>query len=304
MKTRPPTLPGSEPRTGHAAGGVAHVHVGAPELLPEDLERPVGPEVASELVDREVEAHARGHAVHRREAQAGRLQLAEATAQQRLLDLDLLLGVQRDGRELAVLGDGHRRIGHAAVVGAGGGEDQAGATPASWARATTLRLPPTFTVGRDCRILGAGRVPDDGREMHDRVRAREGARAGGRITHVAADDLGTEPRHMRGNVFLAVQQRIQHTDVMAAVCELLDDAGSDVAQPSGHGYTHAPSLPESLTRSRAVCNAGVAPGAGPSTPTRPRPDAQATSSILAAACSASAAVCARSKRRLVVSSCL
>src|SRR6185312_1325336 len=34
----------------HAAGGVAHVYVGAPELLAEDLEGPVGPEVAGELV--------------------------------------------------------------------------------------------------------------------------------------------------------------------------------------------------------------------------------------------------------------
>ena len=177
-------------------------------------------------------------------------------------------------------------------------------TPASWARATTLRLPPMFTSVETAGSLAQAGSPDDGREMHDRVRAREGACAGGRIAHVAADDLGTEPRHMRGNVFLAVQQRIKHTDVMAAVCELLNDAGSDVAQPSGHGYAHAPSLPESPTRSRAVCNAGEAPGAGPSTPTRPRRDAQATSSILAAACSASAAVCARSKRRLVVSSCL
>ena len=216
MKTRPPTLPGSRAEDEHhAAGGVAHVHIGAPELLTEDLERPVGPEVAGELVDREVEAHARSHAVHRREAQAGRLQLAEATAQQRLLDLDLLLGVQRDGRELAVLGDGHRRIGHAAVVGAGGGEDQPAHTRVL-GTGDDVAAAADIHLGRDCRILGTGRVPDDGREMHDRVRAREGARTGARITHVAADDLGTKSRHMRGNVFLAVQQRIQHTNVMAA----------------------------------------------------------------------------------------
>src|SRR3954463_1223653 len=48
-------------RGAHGPGSVAHMHVRAPELLAEDLELLVGPEVAGELVDGEIEAHARGH---------------------------------------------------------------------------------------------------------------------------------------------------------------------------------------------------------------------------------------------------
>ena len=62
------------------AGRVADVHVGPPELLAEDLELAIRPEVARELVHRQVEAHARGDAVDRREAQAGRSQRPELAA--------------------------------------------------------------------------------------------------------------------------------------------------------------------------------------------------------------------------------
>src|SRR4051812_35855830 len=46
---------------------VVDVDIGPPELLAEDVELPVAPEVARELVDREVEAHARRRAVDRGE---------------------------------------------------------------------------------------------------------------------------------------------------------------------------------------------------------------------------------------------
>src|SRR4051794_9603414 len=76
-----------------AAGRVAHVHVGPPELLPEDLEVAVGPQVAGELVDREVEAHAGGDAIDGGEAQAGDGREGRRL-EQVALHGDLLLGVQ------------------------------------------------------------------------------------------------------------------------------------------------------------------------------------------------------------------
>ena len=54
----------------HGARRITHVDVGAPELLSEHLEVAVGPEVAGELVDCEVESHSWSDAVHGRESQA------------------------------------------------------------------------------------------------------------------------------------------------------------------------------------------------------------------------------------------
>src|SRR3954451_13785815 len=67
----------------HGAAGVGDVDVRAPELLAEDLELAAGPQPQRELVDREVEAHARGQPVDGGEAQARRGQAVGLPAEQR-----------------------------------------------------------------------------------------------------------------------------------------------------------------------------------------------------------------------------
>src|SRR5271166_2730858 len=144
----------------HRAAGVAHVDVGAPELLAEDLELAVGPEFAAELVDSQIEAHAPPDAVDRREPQAGRRQ-AVGGAEDQLLHSDLLLGIQRDRAQLAVLGDRHRRVRHAPVVRAGGGEHQP--LDASLARVGHERLGGLHVnFVRQLGIASACGIADDG----------------------------------------------------------------------------------------------------------------------------------------------
>src|SRR2546423_10600934 len=88
----------------HGAARIADMDVRAPELLAEDLELVPGPQLERELVDGQVEAHARREAVDGGEAHAGGRHPVR-TRQQRQLHRHLLLGVERDRGEHAVLGD-------------------------------------------------------------------------------------------------------------------------------------------------------------------------------------------------------
>jgi hypothetical protein len=58
LKTSPETFSRSEASTSDGSPPVVDVHVGAPEELTEDVELAARPEVAGELVDGQVEAHA------------------------------------------------------------------------------------------------------------------------------------------------------------------------------------------------------------------------------------------------------
>src|SRR5262249_39678717 len=69
---------------------VDDVDVGAPELFPEYLELVIGPQLARELIDREIEPHSRGYPVNGRKSQACRLEVTVIVVQQPLLDLDLV----------------------------------------------------------------------------------------------------------------------------------------------------------------------------------------------------------------------
>ena len=150
----------------HRAAGVGDVDVGPPELLAEHLEVAIGPQVARELVDGQVEAHPRRGAVDGGEAQAGGLQLGVLVAQDRLLHPDLLLGVERHGRQLALLGDRHGRVLHASVVRARRGEHElldAGGARVGQQRARRVRRSRRSSAPGRARRRDRRRSPPGGR---------------------------------------------------------------------------------------------------------------------------------------------
>jgi hypothetical protein len=207
---------------------VAHVDVRAPELLAEDFELTVGPEFARELVDGQVEAHAPAHAVHGRNAKAGRLDAARSAAEDQLLHPDLLFGVQRNRAELYILGDRHRRIGHAAIVGAGGGEHEP-------LNARLTRVGDETSCGLHVDLVGelgiapARRVADDRGKVDDAVDARERAFARLCIADVRADHLNACTFLLGRDVLLAVQKRVEHPNLVLRLAQLLNEECPDVA---------------------------------------------------------------------------
>ena len=233
--------------------------VGPPELLAEDLEPAVGPQVAGELVDREVEAHPRSDAVDRGEADAGRGEGRRVEAEQRLLDRDLLLRVERHGRELAVLGDRDQGIGHAAVVRARRGEDEAIDAGVRGVLDQGHRGDDVDGLAR-LRIARARRVADDRREMHDRVGAAQRLGAGVGVADVGDEQLDAALAQRVRAALLVVQERVEHADLVRGRQQLLGDQHADVPGPAGdqRGAVHGshPSvglyrIPEALRSSAA-----------------------------------------------------
>ena len=206
------------------------MHVRAPELLAVDVERAAVPQVARELVDGEVEAHPLGDAVDRGEAQAGRVR----QRQQLALDRHLLLGVERDRRERRGLVDGHERVGHAAVVRARRGEHDARHAGVLDQRARALDVDGLRQLG----VLGARRVADDRRQVHDRLGAVERRAAGGGVADVAAQHPGAGRLERGRHVLLAVQQRVEHRDLVAGGQQLARRRRADVAGAAGDRDPH------------------------------------------------------------------
>ena len=65
--------------------------------------------------------------------------------------------------------------------------------------------------------------------MHDRLGAVDAPGAGLGVADVAAHDLDALALELGGDVLLAVQQRVEHTHVVAGGEQLVDDQGADVA---------------------------------------------------------------------------
>jgi hypothetical protein len=222
--------PGLEHRDD-AAGGVAHVDVGPPELLAEDFEVATGPEFAGELVDGEVEAHALSGPVDRREAQAGGDHRAGAVGQEHFLDLDLLLGVEGDRRQRRLLVDGNLRVGHAAVVGAGRGEHEvADSGRARVVDETAGRL--DVDLGGQLGILRAGGVADDRRQVHDRVDSLDRLPAQLVVADVADQDLGAALGEAIRDRLLSVQEAVEDAHLTAALKEFRRHFRADVTGAS------------------------------------------------------------------------
>ena len=179
--------------------------VGTPELLAEHFELPVGPQIAGELVDREVEAHPPPDPIHRRKAQARGFGGSGAAVQDQLLHADLLLGIQRHRAQLALLGYRNVRIDHPPVVRAGRGEHQslhAKAVCVGDERAGRSDV----DVVRGLGIEGASRIADDRGQVHDLLGTRQGARAGLIVTHIGAYHLYPRPLLLAGDVLLTVKK--------------------------------------------------------------------------------------------------
>ena len=209
-------------------GDIARMHVGAPELLAEDLEVAARPEISGELVDREIEAHARCRTVDRSQAQARGMERVALEGEQEPLDTHLLGCVQRDGSQLAVLPNRDRRVEHAAVVGAGRGEHEArhagglGVGDKRCARADV-------DVVRELGVPRAGRIADDGGEMDHRVDAGERRGTYRAVSDIPLDDLDAVALEPRSDVALAVQQPVEHAHLPPGGAQLAAGMPSDVS---------------------------------------------------------------------------
>ena len=148
------------------SSGVSHVDVRPPKELAVDLQCVLRPEVAGELVDREVEPHPVGDPVDGGKAQAGPSQPLVISGEQRRLDRDLLFRVQRHGTEFSGLVDRNGRIGHPPVVAARRGEDEA-FDPNSRRVIDECAASLDIDGVRQLGLTGTRRIADDGRQMDD-----------------------------------------------------------------------------------------------------------------------------------------
>ena len=157
---------------------------------------------------------------------------SRAAGQDQLLHADLLLGVERHGTQLSLLGDRHLRIGHAPVVRAGGGEYEslhAGVVGVGDERSRGLHVD---LVG-DRGIERARRVADDRSEVHDGVHAgqRPPARIG--VADVRTDHLDATAFLLCGDVLLAVKQRVEYAHLASALAQLSGEERTDIAAAAG-----------------------------------------------------------------------
>ncbi len=211
--------------------------VGPPERLAEHVELLVGPEVARELVDGQVEAHPVADAVDRRKAQAGGRHAVVVTLEQALLHGDLLLRVERHRAQLAGLVDRDGRVGHAAVVRACGGEQEA--LHAGFARlGDQVRGPLDVDRVGQLGVAPAGGIAHDRGQMDHGVHAREGGLARLGVAHVAALQVDAQGLEPRGHVLLLVQQHVQRAHLVPGGQQLVDQLSADVAGASGYQHLH------------------------------------------------------------------
>ena len=180
-------------------------------------------------------------AVDGREAQAGRPQAVPVSVdrlQQRLLDADLLLGVERHGPQLAALVDRNRRVVHAPVVGAGGGEHEPLDSERRGRPSPGPGCPPR---SRRWRARGRGRRPGRRRWPRDaRPRRRPRGRAGAASASRMSPRISSTPRSVEvlGHVLLPVQQHVEHADVASGAEQLVHDERADIAGSACDGDRH------------------------------------------------------------------
>jgi hypothetical protein len=148
--------------------------------------------------------------------------------EQHLLDLHLLLGVERYGSQLAVLRDRRRRIEHTAVIRACGREHEARDTGRLGVRHERGAAADVDVV-RELRVARARRIADDGSEVHDRADARERRSASGAVAHVALDHLDAFSLEFRRDGALAVEQPVEHTNTPAGGDQLAGGVRADVS---------------------------------------------------------------------------
>ena len=137
------------------------------------------------------------------------------------------------GLELAVLGDRNRRVRHATVVGAGGGEHQS--LHAGLARVgdePSGRLHVDFV--RELRVAPTCGVADDRGQMHDGVDACQRALARLGVANVGADHLDARSLLLGCDVVLAVEQGIQHANLVSSRAQLVHEQCADVSAAARH----------------------------------------------------------------------
>ena len=110
-------------------------------------------------------------------------------------------------------------IGHAPVVGAGGGEHQP-LHPGLVASATSARVACTLTSSETAGSQRARGIADDRGEVHDGLGAGERAPARLGVADVGADHLDAGALLLGGDVLLAVQQRVQDAHLAPGAAQL------------------------------------------------------------------------------------
>jgi hypothetical protein len=139
--------------------------------------------------------------------------------------------------QLAALVDRDGRVGHAAVVGAGRGEQEALDSGLAGVGHEVGRALDVDLVGQR-GVLGAGGIAHDRGQMHDRVDAIQGRLARLGVAHVAALELDAKSLEPCRHVLLSVQQHVQRTDLVAGRKQLVDQLRADVAGASRYKNLH------------------------------------------------------------------
>ena len=147
-----------------------------------------------ELIDRQIEPHPRRDAVHGCEPKDRRTERRLVLPFQDLsLYVHFGLRVQRDRAQLGLFGHQEARIRHAAVVAAGGHEDES-PDPGLPARDQERSRSIEVHGARQLRITCAGRVPDDRGEVNDAVHPGDRPPHHIGVTNVASDEVEARGR--------------------------------------------------------------------------------------------------------------
>ena len=159
-------------------------------------------------------------------------------SEQPLLDVHLLLGVERHRGERRALVDRNRRVAHAPVVRTCGREDETLDADLAGLGGERLGALHVDSLG-EVRIARAGGVAHDRGEMdhrsyvHERVRARSG------VSDIPAKHPRTGLLEPLGQLDLAVEQRVEHRDVSSRREQPLAREQADVSGASCDQYSHA-----------------------------------------------------------------
>ena len=216
---------------------VVHVGVGPPGVGVVHVELVAERQLAGELRDGEVEAHPLRHPVGGRDPHHGGVEPLQGLPEQALLDLDLVLRVDREGLELVGLDRGGVVLVAQAIVAAGRGEDETlGA-----AGGGRLRDPQGTVhvhLGGDLGVPLADGVADQRGEQDD---VGDAVHRPGQVlvgANVAADEAeALVVGQARQRHAVAVDQGIEDPDLgVSRAEEVARQRGPDVAGAAGHEH--------------------------------------------------------------------
>ena len=104
-------------------------------------------------------------------------------------------------------------------------------------------MPSTFVALRDVRLLLAGGIADDSRQVDDRVDAVERLLHRRGVADVALDQLKVAVLAARQQAVAAEAEAVQHADMVAQIEQHRDQRGPDITSAAGDENPHDVSHP-------------------------------------------------------------